>query len=126
MAALRIIAYIGAAILIFFGVLFIWGAFSPEGSTGWVVVGVVSVGIGFGLIALAALVLKPRIEQNSENTQNVTLQIDLPGEMSVDRLECTSCGAELGSDDVKLVQGAAMVNCPYCGAVYSLTEQPKW
>jgi len=34
MRALKIIAFVVAGILIFFGVLFIWGAFSPQGSTG--------------------------------------------------------------------------------------------
>ena len=36
---MKIIAYIAAAILIFFGVLFIWGAFSPEGQPVWILVG---------------------------------------------------------------------------------------
>ena len=50
MSAGKIIAYILAAILIFFGVLFIWATFSPEGQIGWLIVGVISVGIGFGAI----------------------------------------------------------------------------
>ena len=52
MSALRIISFIAAAILIFFGVLFIWATFTPDGSTGWLIIGVVSVAIGFGLIWL--------------------------------------------------------------------------
>ena len=50
MNAIKIIAYVAAAILIFFGVLFIWGAFSSQGSIGWILVGIIGVGIGFGLI----------------------------------------------------------------------------
>ena len=50
MRAGKIIAYIAAAIFIFFGVLFVWGAFSPEGSTGWIFVGVISIGLGLILI----------------------------------------------------------------------------
>jgi len=49
MTAARIIAYIAAAILIFFGVLFVWGAFSPQGSSAWILVGPVSVGLGLAL-----------------------------------------------------------------------------
>jgi hypothetical protein len=45
MTAGRIIAYIAAAIFIFFGILFVWGAFSPQGSSGWILVAA-SVGIG--------------------------------------------------------------------------------
>ncbi len=50
MSAVKVIGYIAAAIFIFFGILFIWGAFSPTGSTGWIPVGVISVLAGFGLI----------------------------------------------------------------------------
>ena len=50
MSAIKIIAYIAAAILIFFGIIFIWGAFSPQGQIGWILIGLISVGIGFGLI----------------------------------------------------------------------------
>ena len=35
MTAGKIIAYIAAAIMILFGVLFIWATFSPEGQIGW-------------------------------------------------------------------------------------------
>ena len=50
MNTIKIIAYIVAAILILFGALFIWGAFSPDGSTGWILIGLISVGIGLALI----------------------------------------------------------------------------
>ena len=50
MDPVKIILYIAAAILIFFGVLFIWGAFSDTGSIGWIPVGIISVAIGFVLI----------------------------------------------------------------------------
>ena len=52
MSAGKLIGYIVAAILIFFGVLFIWAAFSPEGQVGWIIVGIISVAIGLGIIAL--------------------------------------------------------------------------
>ena len=51
----KTIGYIVAAILIFFGVLFIWAAFSPEGEVGWILVGVISVAIGLGIIGLIKL-----------------------------------------------------------------------
>ena len=50
---MRIIAYIAAGILIFFGVLFIWGAFGTNPHPEWIAVGVISVLIGFGLIWFA-------------------------------------------------------------------------
>ena len=50
MSAGKIIAYIFSAIVIFFGILFIWATFSPDGQIIWLVVGVISVAIGFGII----------------------------------------------------------------------------
>ena len=48
---MKIIAYIAAAILIFFGVLFVWGAGGSQGGGWtWVCGGALSVLFGFGLI----------------------------------------------------------------------------
>ena len=121
MSVIRIIAYIAAAILIFFGVLFIWGAFSPDGSVSWIVIGLISVGIGFGLIWFAS-----RMKSTTPTDQNVTLKIDLPGDVNLDTLKCQSCGGVLSMDNIQMVAGAPVVNCPYCQTTYQLTEEPKW
>jgi hypothetical protein len=121
MNAIKIIAYIAAAILIFFGVLFIWGAFSPQGSVGWILIGLISVGIGFGLIWFGS-----RQKPISQASENVTLNIDLPGNVNLDSLKCKSCGGALTSDNIKMVAGAPVVTCPYCHTTYQLTEDPKW
>jgi Na+/melibiose symporter-like transporter len=121
MFALKIILYIIAAILIFFGVLFIWGAFSPQGQTGWIAIGLISVLIGFGLIWFAATRRKPAAAGD-----NVTLKVDLPADVNLDTLKCKACGGALGPEDVTMVAGAPVVKCPYCGTTYQLTEEPKW
>ena len=120
MSAGKLIAYIAAAILIFFGVIFIWGAFSPQGSAGWILVGLVSVGIGFVLIFIAAR------RRPAANQQNVTLKVDLPGNVNLDTLKCRACGGALTADNVKMVAGAPLVTCPYCHTSYQLSEEPKW
>lgn len=120
MSAGKIIAYIVAAVLIFFGVLFIWGAFSPQGSTGWILVGLISAGIGLALIYWAA-----RRPAQSTNP-NVTLKIDLPGDVNMETIKCKSCGGVLTSNDIKMVAGAPVVTCPWCHTTYQLTEEPKW
>lgn len=123
MNALRIIAYIAAAILIFFGVLFIWGAFSPNGGgTGWILIGLISVGTGFGLIWFAA----HKLQSQTEAGNNVTLNIDLPANINLETLKCKSCGGSLTMDNIQMVAGAPVVNCPYCKTTYQLTEEPKW
>lgn len=121
MNAIKIIAYIAAAILIFFGVLFIWGAFSPEGSVGWIPVGLVSVGIGFGLIWFAS-----RSKTVAGQAPQITLNVDLPANINLDSLKCKSCGGALTTDNIKMVAGAPTVACPYCNTTYQLTEEPKW
>jgi hypothetical protein len=121
MSAGKIIAYIFAAILIFFGVLFIWGSFSAQGGGGgWIIIGLISVVIGFGLIWFAGR--RPAGGQ----TTNVTLNIDLPGNVKMDSIKCKSCGGTLTSENIKMVAGAPVVTCPYCNSTYQLTEEPKW
>ena len=120
MRAIKIIAFIVAGILIFFGVLFIWGAFSPQGSTGWIFVGVVTVLIGLALIYFASQV-KPKPDET-----NVTYNIDLPSDVKMDTFKCQSCGGALTMDNVKMVAGAPVVSCPYCNSTYQLKEEPKW
>ncbi|HEY9089838.1 MAG TPA: hypothetical protein VIO36_16820 [Anaerolineaceae bacterium] len=119
MSAGKIIAYIVAAITIFFGILFIWGAFSPSGSNGWIIVGLISVGIGLALIYWAA-------RRPASTSNDVTLKIDLPGNVGMDTLKCKSCGGTLSPKDISMIAGAPVVTCPYCKTTYQLTEEPKW
>lgn len=86
MSAGKIIAYIAAAILIFFGVLFIWAAFSPTGQAGWILVGIISVAIGFVLIWFGSR--KPKVEEPT----NITYKVDLSGDINLDTIKCKSCG----------------------------------
>jgi hypothetical protein len=123
MNAIKIIAYIAAAILIFFGVLFIWGAFSPDGSIGWIPIGLISVGIGFGLIWFAS---RQKPASGAAGGDNVTLKVDLPSNVDMEQFKCKSCGGALTMDNIKMVAGAPVVTCPYCNTTYQLTEEPKW
>lgn len=120
---MKAIAYIAAAILIFFGVLFVWGAFSPQGSPGWILVGALSTLIGFVIIWFASR--KQAISPGNVGS-NVTLKVDLPGNVALDTFKCQSCGGSLTPENVKMVAGAPVVTCPYCHTSYQLTEEPKW
>lgn len=122
MSPIRILAYLAAAILIFFGVLFIWGAFSPQGSPSWILIGVISVAIGFGLIVLAGA----RAKREAQAKQELIQKIELSGEINLEKLTCRNCGGALSSDNIKMVAGAPVVTCPYCATSYQLTEEPKW
>jgi hypothetical protein len=117
---MKTIAKIAAWILIFFGVLFLWGAFSPQGQTGWIAIGLVSVGLGFGLIWYAGNKL------GEPGEQKVTYNVDLTGDVKLEKFQCQQCGGALSDKNVAMVGGALTVTCPYCGAVYQLEEKPKW
>ena len=87
---MKIIAYIGAAILIFFGVLFVWGAGGNQGGGWtWVCGGTVSVLFGFGLIWFASR--KPNVAGDT----NVTLKVDLPAQTKIESMNCQKCGGAL-------------------------------
>lgn len=125
MKVVSIIAYVLAAGFIIFAFLFILGAFSPQGNVGWIGSGLVLALIGFALIAAGYFTgRQAKAQQQAE--QNVTLNIDLPGNVSLDAMTCQNCGGVLQSKDVTMVAGAPTVNCPYCGTSYQLTEDPKW
>lgn len=117
---MKIIAYILAAILILFGVLFIWAAFGPAFRPGWFFTGVLTVLVGLALIWLGSR-QKPAAQSN-----NVTVNIDLPANVDLDKFQCNNCGGALTTDNVKLVAGAPVVTCPYCQTTYQLSEEPKW
>lgn len=116
----KIVAYLGAGVLLLFGVLFIMATFSQQGQLGWFLVGIVLVGVALVLIWFASR--KPKVEP----PVNVTYQVDLSGDVNLETMKCKSCGGTLTSENVKMVAGAPVVTCPFCGSTYQLTEEPKW
>jgi hypothetical protein len=131
----KTIAYVAAVVLILAALpicllsfIFLWGAFSPTGQSGWIgigvfglVVGLVLVGIGVGLVVWVGQRARAGSGQPS-----VTLKVDLPGNVKLDSLKCKSCGGALSTDNIKMVAGAPVVDCPYCHTTYQMTEEPKW
>ncbi len=68
MRAGRIIAFITAAVFIIFAFLFILGAFSPEGSPGWIVIGIIGLVIGFVLIFVGTKLSPPQKAGDQSST----------------------------------------------------------
>jgi hypothetical protein len=119
---MKLIMYIAAAILIFFGVLFVWGAGGAQGGGWtWVCGGAVSVLFGFGLIWFAS-----RQPRAAGGEPNVTLKVDLPAQSKIEAMTCKNCGGALKAENIKMLAGAPTVECPFCGTTYQLVEEPKW
>jgi len=117
---MKTVAYIGAGLLILFGALMVIGATDPPGNSSWLFVGLLFIAVGLVIIFFAAR------KKPAAPATNVTLKVDLPGDVNMDSLNCKSCGGTLTAENITMVQGAPMVTCPYCHTVYQLTEEPKW
>jgi hypothetical protein len=124
--------YIGAVILLLLAAAGIClGGFILLGAAGGAqgVTGIGGTGVFLGAIALIAgivmIVIAAR-KTKQDTAQNVTLKVDLPGDTKIEQMKCKSCGGTLSADNIKLVNGAPMVTCPYCNSIYQLTEEPKW
>jgi predicted RNA-binding Zn-ribbon protein involved in translation (DUF1610 family) len=109
-----------------------YGGLNIVGSTAADTTSSMPLGTGFllfGLLIVAGgvvLIVVATRKARQENPQKVTFQVDLPGDTKVEQMKCKSCGGALTVDNIKMVQGAPMVTCPFCGTVYQLTEEPKW
>jgi len=111
--------------LLGYGILNVIGSTSSAGSGSWL-----SFGLGFGLVGAlflaggAGLVYAAMRGQKTEVIQQV--KVDLPGDTKISQVTCRNCGGTLKPENIKLVLGAPMVECPFCGTTYQLTEEPKW
>jgi hypothetical protein len=124
--------YVGAVILLLLAAAGIClGGFILLGASGGVqgVTGIGTTGVLLGGVALIGgivmIVLAAR-KTKADTAQNVTYKVDLPGDTKIEQMKCRSCGGALTSDNIKMVNGAPMVTCPFCNTVYQLTEEPKW
>jgi uncharacterized membrane protein YkgB len=130
----KTVLYIGAGILFLLGLCLIaaagtplYGSTAPGGQANWVSIGVI-LGI-FGILVLAGgagLIYAAIRGTKTEVIQQVTMQVDLPGQTKIEEVKCRSCGGTLTAKDITLANGAPMVNCPYCHTIYQMTEEPKW
>ena len=110
------VTYLIAALLGFFGVMFVVGA---QGQWITIIVGIIlMVGAG-GLIYLTQV--RP---QKTETT--MIQKIDLSGDVNLEQMKCRNCGGTLDRDALEVKAGAIFVNCPYCGTTYQIEEAPKW
>jgi hypothetical protein len=118
-----------AMILIGVGALYLCAASAPgvdAGSrvmvaSGLLIVGLILMGVGVAIVWVVRTRGPAPIQQITQQ-----LELDMAGDTDLEKLKCQNCGAQLDKDSVTLAEGAAVINCPYCGTSYQLTEAPKW
>jgi len=126
--------YVGAGVLILvslcflgYGGLNVIGSFDPSLGQSYLGLGAALMCVGLVMVAGGIVLIVAANRKNKQETvQNVTVKVDLPGETKIEQMKCRSCGGSLTADNIKLVNGAPVVTCPFCNTVYQLTEEPKW
>jgi hypothetical protein len=113
---MKYLSYIIAAILAFFGFVFIVGS---QGVLLRIVVGVILLG------AAVAFVYMTRVKPQPSQT-TVVQKVEVSGDVNLEQIKCQNCGGVLDKDSIEVKAGAIFVNCPYCGASYQFEEEPKW
>lgn len=113
---MKIVSYLVAAALAFFGFIFIAGS---QGQFLRIIVGVILLG------AAAVFVYMTRVKPQPSQT-TVVQKIDLSGDVNLEQIQCQNCQGTLDKDSIEVKAGAIFVNCPYCGASYQFEEEPKW
>jgi hypothetical protein len=124
--------YVGAGVLFLIGLcllgfagITLYGSTAPNGQSSWVTTGAI-MGL-FGILVIAGGAGMIVAAQKGTKTEIVQqIKIDLPADTKVEQITCKNCGGALKPENIKMVMGAPMVECPYCGTNYQLTEEPKW
>jgi hypothetical protein len=113
-----------SAFFFIFGVLFTLAAFSRnQANTGGTLITGIILLIICAVLAFFSFRTTP---VEASNDQNITYNVELPANVSMDTLKCQSCGGTVTPKDIAMVTGAPVVTCPFCHTSYQLTEDPKW
>jgi len=122
-----VILFIIGFFLICSGVVNLIGTLSPNANPiylrnalGFGAAGLVLLGCSVGLMLAATS------RRELKTSQEVTLKIDLPGKTEFSQFTCRNCGGALKPENIKATGGISMVECPFCGTTYQLTEEPVW
>ena len=107
---MKVVIYAIAVCLALLGFVFVFG-----GGQGKAIVRIV-IGI-ICIVAAGALVVLQRLRPHHHVHE---VKIDMPGDTSLEQIQCRQCGATLSSKSVRLAAGAVFVTCEFCGVVTRL------
>ena len=111
--AKSIVGYIVSAVLIFFGFIFaLASVYAPIRLFTSAFLFLVAFGILY-------------YTRKREPTQ-ITQKIEVPGQIKVQTLRCPNCSATLDVNKIKVLKDVPSIECPYCGHIFEVTEEPKW
>ncbi len=113
---MQTVSYLLAGLLGLLGLVFLIGA--AQGNAALRVL------VGLALMGAAAFFIY--LARSKGPKLEIHHQIDLTGDVSVEKLKCENCGAQLDAKSIEMHEGAIYVRCPYCGSTYHMEEKPKW
>ena len=124
-AVKAIIAFFGFGFLAMGSIFLIAG-----GSTDNYVVAAVLLAIGAALFAFIYRVNKQDADALAKRPEVHQHQYDITmagsGDFTEQKLVCPYCGAPAAQENVRVIGGGLMIECPYCDKVSELEEAPKW
>jgi DNA-directed RNA polymerase subunit RPC12/RpoP len=119
-----IVGAAAAAVLLFFGFIFVLSAGStavsaqPGVQTLRLIEGGILLVVGFA-IAYVTYVF-------SRKPTTIVQRLEVSGAMKGASIKCPNCSASVDASKIKMVQGVPYATCPYCGTTFEVTEEPKW
>jgi len=113
-----VLCAIAAAVLLFFGLMYVMASSLDPDPVPKLAVGAVLFIVGFALVYAAYVV--------SHKPQTVIHQLEVSGQMKAAPLRCPNCSASVDANAIKIVSGVPYATCSYCGHTFEVTEEPKW
>ncbi len=115
-----LVVFLAVLMLILGSIFVIAGGLENVGTGGLLML----VGVGM----LYYIYAHDKIEASKPTLVSQTFNVSMggSGELKERQLKCRNCSAPVQEKDLRVVQGGIMMTCPYCGAVSSLEEEPKW
>jgi DNA-directed RNA polymerase subunit RPC12/RpoP len=108
-------------VILFLGLIFIVASGTEN-----IVTGSIMVLVAVGVFVFTYYTEKIQASKPTLVSQTFNVKMEGSGKFDEKEMKCRTCGAPITEKDLKIVQGGVMVTCPYCGAAYSLQEEPKW
>ena len=119
-----VLGAIAAAILLFFGFIFILSAGAetlrtqPEQQTLRLIEGAILLIVGFAIVYVTYVF--------SRKPTTIIQQLEVSGQMKAAPIKCPNCSASVDANRIKIISGVPYATCPYCGTTFEVTEEPKW